>query len=164
MSEPENSLTPLTAPPPTSPAIRSKTNWKSPFFWGPNGLRAGWRLLIFLAICAVIVFAISLASRTVSRSQIPSNPFLPQVLLASEAMLFGIVLIASWTMSKAEGRSLADYGIPWRFAFRSEFWKGAASGFAAISILLGALRLANVFHLGSVTLHGTEVWKYAWLW
>ena len=164
MSEPENPFTPLAASPPMSPAIPPKMNRSMQIFWGPNGLRAGWRVLIFLAICAVILFGVGYASRGINGGQISTMPFSPQVLLASEATLFGIVLLASWIMSKAEGRALASYGIPWRHAFRGEFWKGAVIGFAAISALLGALRLANVFHLGSAALHGSELWKYASLW
>jgi membrane protease YdiL (CAAX protease family) len=34
-------------------------------------------------------------------------------------------------------------------------------GFAALSALLAAMRIAGVFHLGSIALSGSQLWKYA---
>jgi len=133
-------------------------------FWGPNGIRAGWRLVMACAICLVILAGSASVSRLMRQGQVPQNPFSPGVLFAGEGTLFGIVLAATWIMSKLEGRHLASYGLPWHRAFRGEFWKGTAIGFLAISILIGALRVAGVFHLGEASLHGAELFKYATLW
>ena len=145
-------------------AVPPESNPKSPIFWGPNGMRAGWRLLVFFAITVLLLFGAGFVSRIIGRRGVPPNPFAPDVLLRGEVILFGVVLLASWIMSKFEGRSVGDFGLPWRNAFRGEFWKGIVMGFAAISVLLGALRLAGVFHLGDPSLHGAELWKYASLW
>jgi membrane protease YdiL (CAAX protease family) len=63
-------------------------------------------------------------------------------------------------MGKLEGRSIADYGLPWRQAFRKRFWQGIVIGFAALSALLAAMLLAGVFHLGSIAITGVEIWEY----
>ncbi len=164
MSEPENPFPPVVSSEPTLPAVPPTPNPVSAIFWGPTGLRGVWRVLMFFAICAVILFGIGSISRIIGRRSVPRNPFDPEVLFRGEATLFGVVLFASWIMAKFEGRTVGDFGLPWRSAFRSEFWKGMAMGFAAISLLLGALRAAGVFQLGNEGLHGPELWKYASLW
>jgi uncharacterized protein len=164
MSDPNDSLPPLASQPPSTSAIPPKLKWISSIFWGPNGLRAGWRLIVASAICFVILAGFASVGRLMRQGQVPQNPFSPDVLLAGEGTLFGIVLAAAWIMSKLEGRRLASYGLPWHGAFGIEFWTGTATGFAAISILVGALRVVGVFRLGSTSLHGAEVLKYAMLW
>ena len=67
-------------------------------------------------------------------------------------------------MATFENRELADYGLPWRNAFGGQFWQGALVGFGSISALLGAMRVAGVFHLGSLALRGAPILRYALLW
>jgi uncharacterized protein len=164
MSESIDPLSPLASPPSPTSAFPPKFKWISLIFWGPNGLRAGWRLIIALAICLVILAGFASVSRLMRQRQVVGNPFSPGVLFAGEGALFGIVVAASWIMSKLEGRQISSYGLPWRGAFGRDFWKGTTIGFAAISILLGSLRVAGVFQLGSASLHGVELLKYAMLW
>lgn len=164
MTEPDDIPSPLASAPPPTDAIPARLEWISLVFWGPNGLRAGWRLLIFLAIFGGIFLGVGSLGRLMRQPQAPPNPFSPTVLLVSEAFVFGMVLSASWIMAKLEGRAMSCYGLPWRRAFQGEFWKGMAVGFAAISILVGALHIAGVFHLGEASLHGAEILKYALLW
>jgi membrane protease YdiL (CAAX protease family) len=85
-------------------------------------------------------------------------------MLNNEVVAFLIVLFASWVMSRIERRRIGDYGLPLRRAFRSQFWQGAAIGFAALSVLLGAMRLAGAFRIGTMDLHGADVFGYAALW
>jgi hypothetical protein len=164
MGESNDSSSPLSTPPPATPAIPPEFNWISLIFWGANGLRAGWRLLIFFTICAATIGVFGYVNRFVGSGQVPGDLFSPEVLSETEATVFGVVLFASWVMANLEGREIAAYGLPWRRAFRGEFWKGAAIGFAAISFLLGALRVAGAFHLGGASLHGAEIWRNATLW
>ena len=59
-----------------------------------------------------------------------------------------VVLIFAWVASKLERRPFGEYGMPWRQALRSGFWKGAAAGIISLSLLifllsaLGALQLS----------------------
>ena len=75
------------------PALPPKLNPTSPIFWGPNGLRAGWRLLIFFAITVLLLFGAGIVSRIIGRREVPHNPFEPDVLLRGEAILFGVVVV-----------------------------------------------------------------------
>jgi len=64
-------------------------------------------------------------------------------------------------MGRMEGRTIADYGLPWRRMFRVQFWQGVLLGFASVTGLLLAMRVAGVFYFGNIALHGSGVWKWA---
>jgi membrane protease YdiL (CAAX protease family) len=154
---------------PPDPSAPSSPETRAPFYRtiliGPHGPRAGWRLLIFLAI----LFALFTASAELSRLLRHHRPargavLTPEVVLVGETFMFAVVLLAGAIMARFEGRTLGDYGLPWHQAFRGRFWQGAAVGFAGISALLGAMRATGVFHVDSIALHGEAVLKYAILW
>jgi uncharacterized protein len=134
-------------------------------FAGPGGIRAGWRLAIFLVIVIGLIIGLSWMARTFSHEK-PSQASLlePRTLLNNEVVAFLVVLFASWVMSRIEHRRIADYGLPLRRAFRSQFWQGIVIGFAAITALLGSMRLAGVFRFGTIGLRGFELFEYATLW
>ena len=92
---------------------------------GPNGLRAGWRLLIFFAILLTLGYA---ANRIVDSvmEKLHADFFTP---LGGTIVLGGLastLILAAWIMGRIEGRSLADYGLPWRRAFCLQFWQGSS--------------------------------------
>jgi uncharacterized protein len=132
-------------------------------FKGPNGLRAGWRLLIFFAIFAPLGYGMSLAADSLGR-RMHADASLPLVAVLSLDLLLVPLLIATWIMGRIERRTFADYGLPWRRAFGRKFWQGAAFSFASFTVLLLVMRLAGVFSFGSIALHGLDVWKYAVAW
>ena len=84
--------------------------------------------------------------------------------LAGEVMDFLIFLFASWIMGRIEGRTIADYGLPWRKMFRMQFWQGALLGFASITGLLVVMRAVGVFYFDSIALHGFDIWEWAIAW
>ncbi|MGH9774931.1 MAG: CPBP family intramembrane glutamic endopeptidase [Candidatus Acidiferrales bacterium] len=140
-------------------------------FFGPNGLRAGWRLLIFFAILFAIGGTGVAIARAVARAH-PSPPggggggsavsvFFSTI---SELVVFLVLLFVTWIMAKIEKRKIADYGLPARRAFRAPFWQGAVIGFVALSVLLLVLRMAGVFYFGPLSLHGFEILKYGFVW
>ncbi|HKV28637.1 MAG TPA: CPBP family intramembrane glutamic endopeptidase [Candidatus Acidoferrales bacterium] len=149
------------APPPAGPDRKSASN---EIFFGPNGLRAGWRLLIFAAIIAAFLTGLSFGSKLLSHGRPPQNGFSVTNIIVSESLVFLLFLIASWIMSRIEGRTIGDYGLPGRKAFQKQFWQGAIIGFAAMTILLGSLRAVGVFSFGTFALQGGELAKYAVLW
>jgi membrane protease YdiL (CAAX protease family) len=130
-------------------------------FIGRNGLRAGWRLLIFITIFIPMLYGAVLV-------------FLLEMLPAEKDTALGTfvvmgvflvpIFLASGIMAKIERRSFADYGLPWRRAFCGQFWQGAAIAFVSITALLFALCLAGAFSFGSLALHGADIWKYGIFW
>jgi membrane protease YdiL (CAAX protease family) len=132
-------------------------------FMGPNGLRAGWRLLIFLAIFIPMTYGAGLLI----------DPIMHKLNAAADTALGTLVvmgvfvvplLLSSAIMARIEGRSFEDYGLPWRRAFCVQFWQGAAISFVSITALLFTLRLAGAFSFGSLALHGADIWKYGIFW
>jgi uncharacterized protein len=125
-------------------------------FYGPSELRAGWRLFIFLAIVIALINASNLMVRRLLHGADNTTLF-----FVREVMDFLIFLLASWIMGRIEGRTIAEYALPWRRMFRALFWQGAALGFAAITSLLLVMRLVGVFSFGTIALRGADVWKWA---
>ena len=125
-------------------------------FYGPSGLRAGSRLCIFLAIVVALIKASNLMVGRLLHGADDTTLF-----LVREVMDFLIFLLASWIMGSIEGRTIADYGLPWRNMFGVEFWQGVLLGFASITGLLVAMRVVGVFYFGSIALHGADIWKWS---
>jgi len=153
---------PPVPPQPKQPALEEAV---TKAFVGPNGIRAGWRLLIFLLIMgALMAGAGAVAVLLFSKGKQPNVPFTAPAVAISEGILFFCALLASWIMAKIEGRTLADYGLPVREAFGKNFWQGTLIGFASITALLVAMRLLRVFYFGAIALERAEIVKYAALW
>jgi uncharacterized protein len=143
--------------------LPTTTSARYAVFNGSNGLRAGWRLLIFIAILVPLGYGVSRGVDTVIRSmQADFSTPLGDVL--SIDLLLVPLLIATWIMGRIERRTLADYGLPWQRAFGRRFWQGAGFGFVSFTILLLVMRLAGVFSFGPIGLRGFDVWKYAVAW
>jgi uncharacterized protein len=165
-SEPSNSAPP-TAPspqPPQEPLERIVTK----IFMGRNGIRAGWRLTIFVIILSVLLAGLGLVTLALNHGKVPQGggqgELTPEVVLGSEAIPFFLVLLAAFAMARMEGRRIADYGLPLRRVFCGQFWQGIAIGFASITALLGVLHLCGVFQFGTIALHGAARWEYGALW
>jgi uncharacterized protein len=163
MSEPND---PLSQPPASQLSSSSplSTGLRSGVFYGPNGFRAGWRLLIFLAILSALFSVAAQVVRLLPHRLAPTGGLSPGATLFAEGLPLAFVLLATWIMAKFEGRTFADYGLPPQKAFGAKFWQGAIVGFASISALLAAMRLTRAFHLDGMALQGIELWKYAFVW
>lgn len=159
-------------PIPTLPDIKPSNSSAPPdpprfnIFVGPNGVRAGWRLFIALAIFLALVFGVSALIRLLQHAHARGGitVYSAQVILVSELLVFGYYLLASWIMSRIEARRMRDYGLGPSGAFGAGFWIAAVAGFAAISLLLFSLKIAGVYHVGPLALQGSQTWKYAGLW
>jgi membrane protease YdiL (CAAX protease family) len=132
-------------------------------FRGPNGLRAGWRIVIFVALLLPIgYFADRLSDAIMSRTQLEFPT--PIGGLVVMGIFAAAILLVTWIMAQIEGRTIADYGLPWRRAFCGQFWQGAAISFASLTALLYVLHLSGVLSFGSPALHGADALQYGALW
>src|SRR5215472_7192919 len=127
-------------------------------FIGPNGLRAGWRLLLFILLAAIIWSFL--------RGMTPSSAhaLAPWSFIRAEGIGFLSLALAAGVMARIERRSFADYGLPLRGALGGRFWFGAVWGFAALSALLLVIRAQRGFSLGTLVLEGPRLAVYAALW
>jgi len=125
-------------------------------FFGPGGVRTGWRLCIFLTLFVGLLKL----SKLLIHVLLPRADRHLQFVVGGVAT-FLILLLATWILGRMEGRRIGDFGLPWRDAFRVRFWQGALLGCAFITCLLIMLRLTRTFYFGAIALHGAEVYKWA---
>jgi membrane protease YdiL (CAAX protease family) len=135
-------------------------------FVNERGLRAGWRLAIFLGILFCLSLAVALPLRSLARRQEMTKALLPGFQIIGDGITFLILLIACWIMSRIEKRPMALYGLPLhnepvlpRFIFGYILW-----GFIPLSICLFVLRLLQVFSYGDLAIHGAAIanWGVKW--
>ena len=132
-------------------------------FIGPNGLRAGWRMLIFVALIVVLLAGFVLVRsgglqgfRDAQKhaAQVTVTPLL---LGGSEAIAFVLLCVATFIMGRIEHRKFSEYGLALRQALRKDFWVGCLSGLLAISGTLFAMFLLHGFRVTGLALHGTAM-------
>ena len=134
-------------------------------FVGSNGLRAGWRVLMFITLLAVLFggFVLIRAGgptafrehyRNQNQSQITITPLL---MGGSEAVTLLFLCIAALAMGKLEHRKIGEYGLPLRLALRKDFWVGSLTGFLAISGTLLTMFLLHGFRVTGLALHGAAI-------
>jgi membrane protease YdiL (CAAX protease family) len=125
-------------------------------FIGPAGLRAGWRLAIFIAVTWVMLRALSRLTGSLLGGIDRDVAW-----LVGELLTFVAFLAASAIMAHFERRTVGAYGLPWRKTFGLQFWQGAAIGFASITLLLLCLRALGVFDFGTLALRGGAIAQWA---
>jgi uncharacterized protein len=130
-------------------------------FKGPNGIRAGWRLLIFLAIFIVLVRGVGLipAIHNFANAQ-DRQTMTPAALILLEGVSLVCLFVAAGLMSLIEKKTFADYHLPLNQAFGKRFWQGAPYGFAMLSLLLVLIAAFHGFSLGNLALSGADAMKY----
>jgi len=150
-------------------------------FIGRDGLRAGWSLLIYLALFAGLLISTGNLVRVIrhhstsSKSSVAeqsSNPGAPQpsnlmpisTVLISEGISIFAVVVATWVMGKIEGRSNTIYGLGGRRRLPN-FIAGLGWGVAMLSLLIFVLRSTGLLGFDARELFGGSACGYgaAWL-
>lgn len=148
-------------PPEAIPPVQSPPNT---VFRGPNGIRAGWRVLIFLGIVAGLVAAVNVVVFVVLRllgnpgpPHFATGPLTPITAVLSDGAVFVFTVAAALIMARIERRKWSEYGLPMASEFGRNFWIGLLSGFSAISATLLAIFSLHGFHLTGLAIHGTTL-------
>lgn len=132
-------------------------------FLNPRGLRAGWRLLIFVGIFFALQFAVNWIVTKVFHP--PQVAFLDPIGLSVEDLLALIeVVIATWVMGRIEHRRFAEYGIPVRNAFGRDFWIGSLWGLGSTSLVIGLIAAFGGYRIVGLAIHGGAFWYFLGLW
>jgi membrane protease YdiL (CAAX protease family) len=130
-------------------------------FRGPNGLRALWRLLIFVGILASVRFPLNAILHRVFGHH---PEFTAKTVLIGESLAFALVVIATAIMGHFEKRTFADYGLPARGAFGGRFFEGIVWGFLAECATLGILYLSGNASFAGLDQRGAAALRYGLLW
>jgi uncharacterized protein len=161
-SSPADSLSPSQDSPRVQPPILHT------IFLGPQGLRAGWRLLIYLLLCFALrrssfwVFAHIPVIRDWLGSQ-------PKDVIAAGPQAFGecvvalAVLIPAFIMSRIEKRPFGEYGLPVSKAFGKRFWQGVPFGFVMMSALVVGIAAFHGYSMEGISSTGGVAVKYGLL-
>ena len=143
-------------------AEKNSSSFISKIFFGPYGLRSGWRLLIFNAILFVLTEAGALMARRIYG---PSEPeWTAQIFLIARVASLLIALVSVWAMTKIERRSFAQYGFSREGAFGKLFWEGSLWGILSISAVVLLISISGGYFLGRISLQGGEILLYTILW
>ncbi len=146
-------------PPPPQPHPLTR------IFMGPQGLRAGWSVLLFLVFAAIALVVFSIVAMAIAghppRQKI--TIWSPYLALANEGLQVLAILIAGTLVALIEGRNILDYNLRGRHRF-TQLVGGAATGFVALSALVGALAWGGWIHFGKMELAAPAILGFGALW
>jgi len=139
------------------PHLRSGSGSFRKIFIGTGGLRAGWRLLTFLAIFLALQLSTVAVAHVFGFGQRNPTMMTPFLIGISEGLAFVYLCIAGLIMARIEHRKFSDYGLPLRFVLRKNFWLGALWGFLAISGALLGIFAFHGFRITGLAIHGATI-------
>jgi uncharacterized protein len=129
-------------------------------FAGPQGLRAGWRFLLYVGMWRVFFVLLRALVPYVQ----PHGVHGIWQDLIGELEFLASAFLPALVMAVIEKRSVGDYGLPGRHAFGKSFWVGMFWGIVAITALMLAIGGVGDFSLGGLALHGRRILKFAAFW
>jgi uncharacterized protein len=129
---------------------------KQNVFEGPRGLRAGWRLVIYVVIVLVATVAFGLI---VQALHVDMRGLTAWGLLRQEVPVFVIAFGAALIMSRFEKRHVGVYGLPGREMFGGKFWLGFLFGLLEISLLIWLISLFGGYKFGVLALQPPDILK-----
>ncbi len=155
--------TPTEPIPPPQPSTLRKV------FVGEDGIRAGWSLLIFLALFAGIALSANLIIHRLHPSfaktpQAASEAMgKPRFMLIGEAIQFLLTFLVTWIMSKIERRPNSAYGFGGRRRLPN-FMAGLGWGVVCLSLLVLTLSKTGLLVVDSRLLFGRDIVRYGAIW
>ena len=151
----------------TEPAPPPQPSTLHKIFIGKDGLRAGWSLLIFVALFAAIMYCVNRIGHKLyppsPKKADPAAAVSPLGGIIPEFITLLGVLLVSWIMSKIERRPNSVYGLGDRRMF-SHFVSGLAWGITCLSLLILTLWKAGFLVFNGRLLFGSDILKYGAIW
>jgi uncharacterized protein len=123
---------------------------RNPVLFNDRGLRAGWRLVIYVLLVAISFILIGFVAQKFSAPTRGVPP--PSAALVQELIGFAVVFGCALIMSRIERRFPGDYGLPLLEAFGRKFWLGMLFGLVEIFLLIGLISAFGGYSFGSLAL------------
>ena len=138
------------------------TNHIRHVFYGPSGLRAGWRAMAFVILMAAFEsqsgYLLNLEHKFFGEGESAAG------WMFVKTVLFIYVIVVASIIGAFEHRSLAEYGLPLRKIFGKDFWAGALWGFGLLTANFILMSLLRVYSFGTLALPAMQIAKYGVLW
>jgi CAAX protease family protein len=153
--------------PPAEPIPSAQPSVVHKTFIGKDGLRAGWSLLVFIALLAAVL----MAARFVMHKIHPHNPSATKATseislktgLIGESIPLVAVLLVTWIMSKIERRPNSVYGFGGSRKV-AHFFAGLAWGVVCLSLLVLSLWKTGLLVVDRRLLFGGDILRYGVMW
>ena len=144
--------------------MSERTSGVQTIFLNARGLRAGWRLLIFVGLFIGLGFVTDWMVQAIFHPK--ARPFLdPFAIINNDLQGLIQALIATWIMARIEKRSFRNYGIPsMRNAFGRDFWAGIIWGLGAPGLVIGLIAAFGGYRISGLAIHGGTLWYFLAIW
>lgn len=155
---------------PDSRTEREHSSGLSSVFVGQEGIRAGWRLLIFFLVTVPLVLLSQWAAKlspilkAAARNNMTGGASVPLGDIVLQTTVLLPIILAAWVMSRIERRPFGNYGLPLRSAFAKQFWQGTFWGVATEGFTILLIAIFHGFSIGTLALGAVDTVKYAALW
>lgn len=136
-------------------------NWKSVFATS-HGIRAGWRLLIFLAIAVTLTAAFPWTASRMGYQ--PHTGWHPTDFVVSDGLGFVALLLAAAVMARIERRRVRDYGLSIRRGAGKLFAQGVLWGSTTVTAVAALMAAFGGLSVSGLALHGGGLVSFALLW
>jgi membrane protease YdiL (CAAX protease family) len=149
-----------------SPAPQPQPSTLRKVFIGADGLRAGWSLLIFVALMAGLLSGINAVlhlMHPVPKAGAADTNITPVFAIIAESLPFLATLLVTWIMSKIERRPNSVYGLGGDRKLPL-FLAGLAWGVTCLSLLVLTLWKAGLLVIDSRLLFGGAALRYGAIW
>ena len=145
-------------------------------FVGPQGLRSGWSLLIFLALLAALIISGTIIgqkahlipptptqAQLAAKASAPAVPITPAKLFIPESIQLLALLFVTFIMSRIERRPQATYGLGGPHKLK-HFLTGLAWGVLFLSLLVILLTRLHLLVFDTRLLFGADALHHAAIW
>jgi membrane protease YdiL (CAAX protease family) len=129
---------------------------------GDHGLRAGWSVLLAVALYELVTPVLDTIAVTVY-PLLADGVFSPFTVLISELIPVVAILGIGLVIAHIEHRRVVDYNLADSRRLQ-HFAGGLAAGFAALSALVGALAAGGWIHFGHAALTGSQALRFGTVW
>src|SRR5947207_4913235 len=135
-------------------------------FVGPDGLRHGWRFLIFAAAIFLVVRFLEQPAIIFLAAKLHVDPgalSAPSIIVSGAFDLI-VILIVTGVVARFEHRRIDSYRLPINEAFGGFFRNGAIAGFATIAFVGVGMLIMGGMSIQGIALRGSDLVTSPLLW
>lgn len=132
-------------------------------FVDADGLRGGWRALLFAATAWYLPEAFYWAANAFL-GYVPGNGFSAVDIAFYGFSVTASSLIVALVLTRSEKHDFSWFGFPWRWSVVRPFSWGLLAGAGMVTVLMGIAVFSGHASVDGLALHGWQLLKYLGLW